>query len=583
MFQTKPEIALDQIAAARAAGVPPGVVLGDAAFGCNGAFRAGVTALDLPYALAIQSNATVWPPGLEPLPPKSSTGRGRPASRLRREADHAPLSVKALALGLSADRWIPCTWREGTNAPLSSRFCALRVRPAGRDWTRATPHPVEWLLIEWPQGEAEPSHYWLATLPAETDLMALVDIAKLRWRIERDYEELKSELGLAHYEGRGWRGFHHRTACKQPPGFPTQCHGRGGGGECLRDLWSIGARGYLGEEGGGGHVRRGARDEETFMPGGQENIPLLLHELMPQATFYTQVVNRGILGHYVATASLATGAYETFNNFAAVSPQNPTVFEYFRKDLNRPPNDAWVIAPSNGFNRIGESDHKSYGNGLGARVILPKRLLGSALSQGDTLLYDHLLRDNYETPLYAADITGDSMQLHELAEVLKLSVSEFAAHAQSLSSPDELSVFIARQLMKQVAPSMLWITLHDIDVAHSGAFSLYIQGIRRSDRLCNALWKAIQSEPEYAGKTSMFILPDFGRDSDTDAGGNGFQHHRTGDALSRTTWLMAMGPGIRQNTVVNRPVESIDLVPTIGSMLGFSARYSQGKPLLEVL
>ena len=220
MFQTKPEIALDQIAAARAAGVPPGVVLGDAAFGCNGAFRAGVTALDLPYALAIQSNATVWPPGLEPLPPKSSTGRGRPASRLRREADHAPLSVKALALGLSADRWIPCTWREGTNAPLSSRFCALRVRHAGRDWTRATPHPVEWLLIEWPQGEAEPSHYWLATLPAETDLMALVDIAKLRWRIERDYEELKSELGLAHYEGRGWRGFHHHaTLCIAAYGF----------------------------------------------------------------------------------------------------------------------------------------------------------------------------------------------------------------------------------------------------------------------------------------------------------------------------------------------------------------------------
>ena len=135
-------------------------------------------------------------------------------------ADHAPLSVKALALGLSADRWIPCTWREGTNAPLSSRFCALRVRPAGRDWTRATPHPVEWLLIEWPQGEAEPSHYWLATLPAETDLMALVDIAKLRWRIERDYEELKSELGLAHYEGRGWRGFHHHaTLCIAAYGF----------------------------------------------------------------------------------------------------------------------------------------------------------------------------------------------------------------------------------------------------------------------------------------------------------------------------------------------------------------------------
>src|ERR1700677_4193041 len=126
----------------------------------------------------------------------------------------------------------------------------------------------------------------------------------------------------------------------------------------------------------------GARDEETFAPEGQENIPHLLHELIPQATFFTQVVNRGILGHYVATASLATGVYETFNNFASVAPQSPTVFEYFRKDLKRPPSDAWVVAPSNGFNRIGESSHRSFGPGLGAKGVLPKHLLAAAMSGG---------------------------------------------------------------------------------------------------------------------------------------------------------------------------------------------------------
>ena len=126
----------------------------------------------------------------------------------------------------------------------------------------------------------------------------------------------------------------------------------------------------------------GARDQETFAPEGQENIPHLVREMIPQSTFFTQVVNRGILGHYVATASLATGTYETFNNFAAVSPEHPTVFEYFRKDLRRPASDAWVIAPSNGFNRIGESSHRSYGPGLGARVILPKHLLTAATSGG---------------------------------------------------------------------------------------------------------------------------------------------------------------------------------------------------------
>jgi hypothetical protein len=325
----------------------------------------------------------------------------------------------------------------------------------------------------------------------------------------------------------------------------------------------------------------GARDEETFAPDGQRNIPHLLNELIPRATFFTQVVNQGILGHYVATASLATGVYETFNNFATVAPEHPTVFEYFRKDLKRPANDAWVVAPSNGFNLIGESSYKSYGPNFGAGVILPKHLLAAATS-GSNPDYANLLRDNYETPLYTPDLSGSEFHLNQLDRILKLSVSDFTAHALTLSSADELSVYIAHQLMRELAPSLLWITLHDMDVAHSGCFSLYLEGIRRSDRLCAEIWNTIQSEPEYAGKTSMFILPDFGRDSDSDPGGNGFQHHRTGDALSRTTWMMALGPGIREGITVDRRIESIDLVPTIGSLLGFSAQVSQGRPLVEV-
>jgi hypothetical protein len=326
----------------------------------------------------------------------------------------------------------------------------------------------------------------------------------------------------------------------------------------------------------------GARDQETFAPEGQENIPHLMRELIPQASFFTQVVNHGILGHYVATASLATGTYETFNNFATVPPENPTVFEYFRKQLRRPSSDAWVVAPSNGFNRIGESSNRSYGPGLGARVILPKHLLSAAIS-GGSADYQHLLRDNYETPFYSPELAGQEFELQQLETILKLSGDDFKNHARTLSSPDELSVYIVRQLMRQVAPSLLWVTLHDIDVAHAGAYSLYIDGIRRTDRLCSELWKMVQAEPEYAGKTSLFILPDFGRDSDEDAGGNGFQHHRTGDALSRTTWLMALGPGIREGVVYDRAVDSTDLVPTLGSMLGFSASLSQGKPIGELI
>src|SRR5208282_3842861 len=324
----------------------------------------------------------------------------------------------------------------------------------------------------------------------------------------------------------------------------------------------------------------GARDQETFAPEGQENIPHLMKELIPQSTFFTQVVNRGILGHYVATASLATGVYETINNFASLPPEHPTAFEYFRKDLKRPASDAWVVAPSNGFNRIGESNHRLYGLGLGARVILPKHLLTAATSGGAD--YEHLLRDNYETPFYTPELGGSEFELQQMQMLLKLSVDDFKKHALTLSSPDELSVFITRQLMQQLAPSLLWITLHDIDIAHAGAYSLYIEGIRRTDRLCADLWSAIQSEPEYAGNTTLFILPDFGRDSDDDAGGNGFQHHRTGDALSRTTWMMALGAGVRPGLVFDRPLDSMDLVPTLGSILGFSPSMAQGKPIVEL-
>jgi len=137
--------------------------------------------------------------------------------------------------------------------------------------------------------------------------------------------------------------------------------------------------------------------------------------------------------------------------------------------------------------------------------------------------------------------------------------------------------------MKQESPSLLWITMHDIDVAHTGAYSLYIDAIQRTDRLCAEIWNAIQTEPEYAGNTTLFVLPDFGRDSDYDAGGNGFQHHRTGDAASRTTWMMALGAGVRQGVVFDNQIQSIDLVPTLGAMMGFSSAQSQGKLIRELL
>jgi SRSO17 transposase len=210
-FKTKPEIALDQIEAAHAAGVAPGVVLADAGYGVDTSFRTEVTALGLSYVMGVTGAVSVWRPGEEPLKPKRWSGRGRPTSQLRRNKAHKPISARDLAFSLPARAWRTITWREGTNAALSSRFAALRVRPAHRDQKLSSPRPVEWLLIEWPKGEDEPTKYWLSTLPETTTLKALVNLAKLRWRIERDYQDLKQEIGLGHYEGRGWRGFHHHA------------------------------------------------------------------------------------------------------------------------------------------------------------------------------------------------------------------------------------------------------------------------------------------------------------------------------------------------------------------------------------
>jgi SRSO17 transposase len=211
-FQTKPQIALGQIEQAIADGVPQGVVLADAGYGNDTAFRSGLTAMGLVYAVGVQGSTAVWALGTKPLPAKPWSGKGRPTKRLQRDATTKPISAKALAQSLSRKAWRTVAWREGSKGMLSSRFAAVRVRPSHRDTLRSEPRPEEWLLIEWPGGEKEPTKYWLSTLPADTAIATLVDTAKLRWRIERDFQDLKQEIGLDHYEGRGWRGFHHHAA-----------------------------------------------------------------------------------------------------------------------------------------------------------------------------------------------------------------------------------------------------------------------------------------------------------------------------------------------------------------------------------
>lgn len=220
VFATKPQISLAQIKEAKAAGLPGDIVAADAGYGDDTDYREGITALGLFYVLGIKPGTTVWAPGTGPLPPKPWAGRGKKPTRLRRDEAHQPVSVKDLALLLPPSAYRKLTWREGTNAKLASRFAAVRVRPAHRDYRGDVPRDEEWLLIEWPKGEPEPTRYFLSTLPADIARKELVAAVKIRWRIERDYQELKQEFGLDNFEGRNWRGFHHHaTLCIAAYGF----------------------------------------------------------------------------------------------------------------------------------------------------------------------------------------------------------------------------------------------------------------------------------------------------------------------------------------------------------------------------
>jgi len=214
-FATKGEIAWAQMAAALAAGIPRGTVLIDAGYD-EAALRDRLTAHGLQYAVGIRPQTTLWWREHQPAPPPPHKPTGRPRVRVLRDKAHRPLSALEIARALPARSYRTITWREGTNGQLSSRFARVRVSAAHADRPRAE----EWLLIEWPEGEAEPVHYFLSTLPAGASFETLVDTVKMRWRIERDYLELKQELGLGHYEGRNWRGFHHHASlCIAAYGF----------------------------------------------------------------------------------------------------------------------------------------------------------------------------------------------------------------------------------------------------------------------------------------------------------------------------------------------------------------------------
>lgn len=212
VFSTKSQIALLQLQQCHERGIPHGIVLADAAYGNDHSFRERLDALGLSYVAGTKSNTSVWGPGVHPIKPTLTKDRGRQSIRFKYTEGHRPESVKTIAMDLKDSAWQYNEWRADTNEALGGWFAPLRVRVAHRNNTRGTLRDEQWLLVAWPEEEEKPTRYWLSNLPKSTRLKHLIYTAKMRWHIERDYQKLKDELGLNHYEGRNWRGFHHHAS-----------------------------------------------------------------------------------------------------------------------------------------------------------------------------------------------------------------------------------------------------------------------------------------------------------------------------------------------------------------------------------
>ena len=336
----------------------------------------------------------------------------------------------------------------------------------------------------------------------------------------------------------------------------------------------------------------GARFSDTFAPEGWVNIPHLTRDLAPEGLLYPVALNQGLTGHFNSSAALITGSWQYVDSFGSEPPSTPTLFEYLRKERQLPPEETWVIATNKSFSLIGGSKRRDYGDPVSANVILPKQLLleaiqaavstekGPGVEDRQSFLHQMLsaLDEGYEN--YGWQVYARSHQLDRaLRESLSKSLLDYFNDPSVPSSGDELTFFMAKEVMSRFAPSLLLVNFWDIDIAHYGSYSLYLQAIQRTDRLVYELWQHVQSLPLYRDRTTLLVIPEVGRDGDIH--GNGFANHRSGDESCRRVWLLALGAGVPRGTGSERPIRHIDVAPTVAQILGVKME-CEGKPLGEL-
>ena len=337
----------------------------------------------------------------------------------------------------------------------------------------------------------------------------------------------------------------------------------------------------------------GCRYQETFAPEGLRNIPRLVG-LRDDGRFFRNCANDGVLSHYNSTSSIVTGNWQRVDDFGFGWARSPTIFEYFRKATGARSTDAWAICTNKSFATMGATKVRGYGEGQGANVVLPKQLLLEAvdevikrdLDQGvadrENVLrqLEGILNAGYEGIGWTIFRGGRQLD-RQVRQTLKRGLVEYIYGPEAPNSGDELTFFVAREVMREFAPRLMLVNFWDMDVAHWGAYSLYLQAITKTDRLCGMLWDEVQANPAYRDKTTLLILPELGRDGDQDTA-NGFLNHRSGDPSCRDVWMLALGAGLDRGET-DRRIAHVDLAPTALGMLGVAPGEMQGDPIPEIL
>jgi hypothetical protein len=339
----------------------------------------------------------------------------------------------------------------------------------------------------------------------------------------------------------------------------------------------------------------GVRRAETFSPEGIVNIPHLSGDLIQKSLFYTSIRNEGVTAHFNAISSILTGNWQRVDDWGKLAPTTPTVFEHFRKRLGASRSETWVVASNKALtNLIGASSASDYGPEYGANVVFPKQLMitavADALRQGRTgnMADRAKVEAELESTLEGSNYEGLGWTVFDAAErldprareTIKQAIATFV-HSGGPTSGDELTFLVSREVMRKFSPRLLVVIFSDVEVAHFGSYAMHLAGIRTADRLAYQLWQEEEANPEYRGKTTMLVLPEFGRDPDGSTT-NGFFNHRANEESTRNTWMMILGSAVDKPQVIERPVRHVDLCPTLAGLLGCPPMDSQGARLLEL-